>query len=392
MSANDAEMESMEARRERVFGPRTEEQRRFAKDPGIVGYSEIWWRDHYDLFLQLGYKLRSRFHPKWTPPWQGTGRPYDKYEEGQRTLRPVIMDATRDSDGAYVTLKMLDLVRGRATMEEITINQYLSSEPLASDPHNRCAQALEVFKLPDEEQVYMMVMKSLRPFDNPVFATFGEAVAFFTQLFEGLQFLHEHKVAHRDCCGSNIMMDATPMYPKPWHPVKLDMRRDWKGKAKHFTRTERPVKYYYVDYGLSQHFKPGSTSSWPPLVLPVHGVDKTVPENQEDKYDTPCNPFATDIYYLGNLIRESFMQKYYGFGFMKDLVADMVQDDPSKRPEINEVVTRFAKIRESLRSWKLRSRTIPRKEWKIVTLWRYPPHIARTIRFIATRKPAIPDP
>ncbi|KAA1477313.1 hypothetical protein DENSPDRAFT_828677 [Dentipellis sp. KUC8613] len=385
------DMESMEARRERVFGPLTEEQRRFAEDPGIVGYSEIWWRDHYEFFSQRGYTLRSRFHPQWTPPWRGTGRPYDKYEEGQRTLRAPILDATRNADGAFVTLKKLNMSQGRSTMQEVEINQYLSSEPLASDSRNRCAHALDIFPSPDNPQIYVMVMQTLRPFDNPAFTTFGEVVAFFTQAFEGLQFLHEHKIAHRDCCGHNIMMDATPMYPEPWHPVKLSMRRDWKGKAKHYTRTERPVKYYYIDFGLSQHWKEGTTSTWPPLTLPVHGVDKTAPEHRKDKYDTPCNPFATDIYYLGNLVRRFFMQKYYGFGFMKELVADMVQDDPSKRPGINEVVTRFAKIRESLHSWKLRSRTIPRKEWKIVTLWRYPPHIARTIRFVVTRTPAIPD-
>ncbi len=69
-------------------------------------------------------------------------------------------------------------------MEEVEINQYLSSEPLSLDPRNHCAQSLEIFPIPDTENVYMMVMPTLRPFDNPVFATFGEAVAFFTQLFE----------------------------------------------------------------------------------------------------------------------------------------------------------------------------------------------------------------
>ncbi|TFY54998.1 hypothetical protein EVG20_g9481 [Dentipellis fragilis] len=391
-SSLDERAERLDALRDRVFGPRTEEERRYAEDPGTLRASEKWWRDHYEMLLEHGYTLRPRFNPNWSPPWKDTRRFFMEYEEGQQTDRVQVLDATRNSDGAYVTLKKLNMARGRSDMEEVEINQYLSSEPLSLDPRNHCAQSLEIFPIPDTENVYMMVMPTLRPFDNPVFATFGEAVAFFTQLFEGLQFLHERKIAHRDCCRPNIMMDATSMYPKPWHFVELNMRRDWKGKAKHYTRTERPVKYYYVDFGLSQHYKPEDILTWPPLTLPVHGADKTAPENRDEKYETPCNPFATDIYYLGNLIRQSFMQKYYGFGFMKELVADMVLDDPSKRPDINEVVTRFAKIRESLHSWKLRSRTIRRKEWKIVTLWRYPTHIFRTIRFIVTRKPAIPDP
>ncbi|TFY71471.1 hypothetical protein EVG20_g1546 [Dentipellis fragilis] len=407
--ASSVEIDPLEARRERVFGPRTEEHRRFAEDRGIVAFGETWWRDHHDTLFKLGYALRSRYHPNWTPPWRGTGRSYKGYEEGQSAHRTIVMDAIRRSDGSFVTLKRMNIAHGKSDIEEIEINKYLSSTALAADPRNHTAQAIETFQLPDEQDVYILVMPSLRPLDDPLFTTFGEAVAFFTQLFEGLQFMHEHRIAHRDCCHDNVMMDATPMYPEPWHPIKLDMRRDWKGKARHYTRTERPVKYYYIDFGLAQHYKPEHIQPWPPFTLPVHGGDKTAPENQEDKYDKPCNPFATDIYYLGNLIRESFMQvcfpslalnvhnqirsqKYYGFGFMRKLVADMVQDEPSKRPEITEIVTRFAKIRESLHTWKLRSRTIPRKEWKIDTLWRYPLHIARTVRFVVTRKPVIPDP
>ncbi|TFY71477.1 hypothetical protein EVG20_g1544 [Dentipellis fragilis] len=393
MSSNAAQTDTFEARMERVFGPETELDRRFAEDPGIVAYGETWWRDHYESLSQLGYILRPRYHPKWTPPWRATGRHYTEYEEGHRRGgSSVIMDAMRASDGTYVTLKKLDFVHSRSSTEEVDINNYLSSHDLLSDPRNHCARAIQILQMPDEQNVYILVMPLLRPFDDPGFTTIGEAVAFFTQIFEGLQFLHEHRVAHRDCCEGNILMDATPMYPEPWHPVELKRRRDWKGKAQHWTRTEHPVKYYYIDYGLSQHFKSDSSQTWPPLTLPAHGGDKTAPENQQDKWNTPCNPFATDIYYLGNLIRESFMQNYYGFGFMKKLVADMVKNEPSKRPEINEVVTRFAKIRESLHAWKLRSRAIPRKEWKIVTLWRYPQHIAQTIRFVVMRRRAIPDP
>ncbi|KAA1473351.1 hypothetical protein DENSPDRAFT_822699, partial [Dentipellis sp. KUC8613] len=387
----DERTKHLDALRDRVFGPRTEKDLIYAEDPGTLRASEKWWRDHYDMLLEHGYTLRPRFKPGWTPPWKETGRVYMEYEEGQQFHRAQIIDATRNSDGAYVTLKKLDVARGRSDMEEVEINLYLSSEALSSDPRNHCVQALDIIPVPDAQDIYVMVMPTLRPFDDPVFASFGEAVAFFSQLFEGLQFLHERKIAHRDCCRPNIMMDAAPMYPEPWHFAELNMRRDWKGKAKHYTRTERPVKYYYVDFGLSLLYKPEDIPTWPPLALPVHGADKTAPENRDEVYDTPCNPFATDIYYLGSLVRQSFMRKYYGFGFMEELVADMIQEDPSKRPDINEVVSRFANIRASLSSWKLRSRTIRRKEWKVVTLWKFPPHIVRTTRFIVTRTPAIPD-
>jgi hypothetical protein len=37
--------------------------------------------------------------------------------------------------------------------------------------------------------------------------------------------------------------------------------------------------------------------------------------------------------------------EYKGFEFMEALVADMVQDDPTKRPTMDEVVTRFSDIK-----------------------------------------------
>ncbi|TFY66063.1 hypothetical protein EVG20_g5027 [Dentipellis fragilis] len=380
------------ARLAALLGPETEEDRLVRENPDTVSYGETWWRKHYEWLLHSGYKLRPRYAPDWTPPWQGTNEDPDKFEEGQDNTYYAIMDAVRVSDEAVVTLKQVDMSTRRTSIAEVKINEYLSSGPRASDPRNHSAQVSEVLQVPDEPHTKMLVMPFLRPFYDPRFQTFGEVVAFFTQLFEGLQFLHEHNIAHRDCTRNNIMMDATHLYPDLWHPSNIHKRRDWKGKAKHFTRTERPVKYYFIDYGLSERYNRETTPTWPPLELPVHGGDKSAPENQEKNYNTPCNPFATDVYYIGNLVRENFIQKYHGFSFMKGLVDDMVQDDPSKRPQADEVVARFAKIRKSLYPWQLRARTIRKKEWKVVTLWRLPPHVARTVRFIATRKPAIPDP
>ncbi|KAA1477310.1 hypothetical protein DENSPDRAFT_582053 [Dentipellis sp. KUC8613] len=156
-----------------------------------------------------------------------------EYEGHRRGGSSVIMDATRASDGAYVTLKKLDFVHSRSSMEEGDVNNYLSSSDLSSDPRNHCARAIQILQMPDEDNVYILVMPLLRPFDDPKFTTIGEAVAFFTQIFEELQFLHEHEVAHRDCCEGNTLIDATPLYPDPWHPVELKRRRDWKGNRNH---------------------------------------------------------------------------------------------------------------------------------------------------------------
>ena len=75
-----------------------------------------------------------------------------------------------------------------------------------------------------------------------------------------------------------------------------------------------------------------------------------------------------------------YMQKFHGFEFMESLIADMVQDDPTRRPKMDEVVTRIREIKGNLSSWKLRSRIARRKEIWVLTVWRSVGHWYRTDR------------
>jgi hypothetical protein len=80
-----------------------------------------------------------------------------------------------------------------------------------------------------------------------------------------------------------------------------------------------------------------------------------------------------------------------GFEFMRPLVNDMVQDDPTKRPTSDEVVARFADIRKGLSSWKLRSRVIGKREFSLLP-HRIVGHWYRRIRSITMGVPAVPVP
>ena len=99
-------------------------------------------------------------------------------------------------------------------------------------------------------------------------------------------------------------MDPTPILPNMFHPQRPWMTRDVKKDIRPYTRTVRPVKYYFADFGLSQQFDADVEN---PLAVPICGGDRTVPEFQTDQV-TPRNPFPTDIYYMGNLVRRHFMQ------------------------------------------------------------------------------------
>ena len=77
---------------------------------------------------------------------------------------------------------------------------------------------------------------------------------------------------------------------------------------------------------------------------------------------------------------------------MEPLVTDMVQTDPTKRPKMDEVVTRFSEIRGNLSSWKLRSRIARKNELWPVTAWKSVGHWCRTVGYVLGRKAAIPEP
>jgi hypothetical protein len=78
---------------------------------------------------------------------------------------------------------------------------------------------------------------------------------------------------------------------------------EWTGPAKYYQRTARPVKYFIVDFGISRRYE---SLDPPPLEDLILGRNRSLPEYRL-KID-PCNPFATDIYYLGSLFAKNFIE------------------------------------------------------------------------------------
>ena len=91
------------------------------------------------------------------------------------------MDATRVRDNRQVMLKKVLPEEGP---HELRINQLFSSPELATMPNNHCAPLLEVIELQHSGPQKLMVSPLLRPFNRPKIQTFGEFVAFFTQICE----------------------------------------------------------------------------------------------------------------------------------------------------------------------------------------------------------------
>uniref|UniRef100_A0A8H7XMQ5 Protein kinase domain-containing protein n=1 Tax=Psilocybe cubensis TaxID=181762 RepID=A0A8H7XMQ5_PSICU len=328
---------------------------------------ETFWRDLQPWLFSRGYQLRARYQPDWIPSWV-TNPPAERYEVRQRedNVRRgqiPVMDAVRARDDKPVMLKKVRKA-GNEYDWELAISQYVSSPELMKDSDNHCVPVYEVLDIPNDPEHSIIVMPLLYPFHITRFDTIGECLDFFYQIFKGIQFLHRHHIAHRDCTANNVMMDPSEIYPEGFHPVKYRMNRDYTGPASpKCTRTQCPPKYYWIDYGLSVHFEESYKF---PRAVTLRGGDKSAPEFQDIKHlHTARDPFPTDIYYLGNLIRIYFTEGHpdnidgyiYGLGFMKPLVDAMVQEDPSKRPTIDQCVIHLEEIICSRNPSTLRSQT-----------------------------------
>jgi len=354
------------------------------RKPGDLLPSEIWWRDRQPWLQDKGYILRPRFRPGWVPSWSGNKKPWSSSEDGQVSISRQIMDATRLSDGKMVALKKVSKV---LNPEESTIGEFLSAASLSADPDNYTVPIYEVLQVPEDDNIVLLVMPFLRNYNNPKFQTIGEAVDFFNQTFKGLQFLHKNLVAHRDVNPNNLMMDAASMFPEGFHPhaAYQERRPDFKGRAKEFSRTQKPPRYYFIDFGLSCKY---DSLLPPPREERVWGGDRSVPEYQDDPgfHD----PFPVDVYNMGNLIKVEFIEKMYGFEFMEALVADMTQTDPTKRPTMDVVVAQFDKIKERLTTWTLRTRAAKKTELVVMGIFRGARHVVQQTGYLLRGTPPVP--
>ncbi|KAI0745169.1 hypothetical protein C8Q76DRAFT_638697 [Earliella scabrosa] len=341
---------------------------------------EEFWRDRYDWFKQRGYTLRARYKPDWVPSWKGVNGIPLMFEDGLSRMADRVLDAVRDSDGETIVIKR---VSRSYHPHEIPLGQLLCSAQLASDPRNHCCPVWDVLDDPFDPDLQLLVMPLLRRYNSPPMNTVGEAVAFFQQAFEGLLFMHERHIAHRDCMTLNIMLDPREMYPQLYHFVATDSTPDYRRTAPHYSRTRRPCKYYWTDFGLSRQYDLDNSH---PLEEPILGGDRTVPEFQEDA-STPRNPFHTDVYYLGNLIREDFLQQYTNLGFMHRLVTSMVNPVPDQRPTMEKAMRDLEKIVSQLPWWKLRARLRRRKDDWSLNLAKDVQHIFRAAFYLSLLPP-----
>ena len=75
---------------------------------------------------------------------------------------------------------------------------------------------------------------------------------------------------------------------------------------------------------------------------------------------------------------------------MVGLVDAMTDENPAERPTIENVISRFSYIRDSLSEFKLRSLIASNKDPSLVTAYRYARQVIRTVEYTILEKAAIP--
>lgn len=96
------------------------------------------------------------------------------------------------------------------------------------------------------------------------------------------------------------MMDGRPLYPLGHHPSRTEYTPDALNMAPHVSRIDAPVRYYFIDFGISSAFSEDQS----PLVTGTKGRDDRPPELSNH---VPYDPFKLDVCILGYLYYDMFI-------------------------------------------------------------------------------------
>ncbi|CAE6453751.1 unnamed protein product [Rhizoctonia solani] len=312
------------------------------------------WVSFQPYLLSKGYNLRPRYQPDWVPSWKDTNTKASDCEDSVDRMPIRVMDATRIEDGEPVIIKLIVPSEDDEGLEECAVLEHFSAPPLRSHPSNHVVRCLDSFPIPGIDSGCFIVMPLLSDYGDIPFYNIAEVHEMLRQLFEGLLYIHENHVAHRDIASANIMMDARPLYDESFHPFLQTHSPDTKRLVyPRYRRSEKKIRYYYIDFGYAKWFQDLRAAR---LVVGINAREPTPEQADGDPYD----PFVADIYQLGAVLRKDLIPKFNFLIPLLPLAQDMTRDNPTERPTLLAAQARMNTAFLGIPGWKYRWPIVPK--------------------------------
>ncbi|KAJ3826933.1 kinase-like domain-containing protein [Lentinula raphanica] len=164
------------------------------------------------------------------------------------------------------------------------------------------------------------------------FVNIAHALEMMSQIMEGIAFLHDHLVAHRDLFFGNFLSSRRH---GRWDPAR---KNDFL----------RP-RYYIIDFEMAVQFSPDSDPATrmvtgPPLPWDIYRR----PAPPEMKSDLPYCPFKADVWQVGKTFIALLLHIEHDIPDIIRLLRRMCDDNAEDRPSAREAVDQLNKIRNEL--------------------------------------------
>ncbi|KIK68189.1 hypothetical protein GYMLUDRAFT_255963 [Collybiopsis luxurians FD-317 M1] len=167
-------------------------------------------------------------------------------------------------------------------------------------------------------------------FSDPWFPTVNDVLEAMSQIMEGVAFLHDHLVAHRDLFISNFLTSCRDGRHPPGHDTFFCPR------------------YYIIDFEFAVRFLPDSnpatrTVTGPPIDWKIYR--RAAPPEMRTSH--PYCPFKADVWQLGKSLGKCVLDVRQ-IPDILDLLQEMSADDTQIRPSAREAVNRLNDLRKNL--------------------------------------------
>ncbi|CAL1711516.1 unnamed protein product [Somion occarium] len=296
-------------------------------DPVLQNYGLKQWT-HTDMQIlespQTNYPLASGF--AYVAPSRGlkSGPGTAQKLTWFQYINPVLRIA-RTTEGHDVAIRVIAV--NKDGHEQLKILNKVAAGPLSLLSNNHSLPMLRVFEY--EDITFGIFPRTAgcmyQAFDSWPKNSVGDVLDMILQALEGLAFIHDLGIAHRDADKSNFLVQ--------WHPESLRTM---------MVAISRP-RVYLIDFEVAVEFPSelpveARVSVGPPsggTINIADGWGRPVPPEVDS--GMPYSPFKLDVWQLGY----SFITFRSTVPAIDEVLAELVLDDPVARPSASEALTKL---------------------------------------------------